>query len=353
MNSPMRRAAAPLSRSGLLPGALVRAAAVAAALMPYPASGEPIRLKLSFFGPEQALVYQAGIKPFVDAVNAEGKGLLSVAVYPDGALGKAVADQPALLQKGIADIAWVVPGQTPYRFPDNQIFELPGLTRNAREATLTYTRLVAAKALHGYEDFFVVGAYTTGVSVIHSRKPIRSLAALRGQKIRANNPIEAEVLGRLNAVATVMPVSQVATALERGTIDGAVVALTGFFDFGVADVATYHFLLPAGTAPLALLMNRKKFDSLPDAAKNLIRKYSGEWTAKVWIDAISKYDQESLNKLKSNPKHTVVDPSPADMAAAERVYRTMIENWAAGSERNRALLKRIEAGLAAIRSAPR
>lgn len=331
----------------------LRAAAVAAVLLPPAAFGEPIRLKLSYFGPEQALIYQAGIKPFVDAVNVEGKGLLNIEVYANGTLGGTLGDQPALVQKGVVDIAWVVPGQTPYRFLDNRIFELPGMFRDAREGTLAYTRLVAAHALRGYEDFFVIGAYTTAPNAFHGRKPIGSLAALRGLKIRTNNATEADVLTRLNAIPTVLPVVQVGPALERGTIDAAVVGLSGFFDYGISNVATYHFLMPVGAAPVALLMNRKKFDSLPDAAKSLIRKYSGEWAANNWTENISRFDAASLDKLRSDPKHTIVNPSTADLEAAESVYRSIIDNWVVAGDRNRPLLGRLEAELAAIRSARR
>jgi TRAP-type C4-dicarboxylate transport system substrate-binding protein len=328
-------------------------AAVAMALMPCATSAEAVRLKLSYFGSEQALVYRAGIKPFVDAINAEGQGLVSIDVYAEGTLGRTVAEQPALVQKGTADIAWVAPGQTPYRFPDNRLFELPGLARDAREGTLIATRLTAAGLLRGYEDFVVIGAYATGLNVIHSRKPIGSLAALRGMRIRVNNEADAEVLSRLNAIPTILPVPQVAAALDRGTIDGAVVSLTGYFDYGVAAVGTHHFLLHNGTAPLALLMSRSKFDSLPDAAKGLIRKYSGEWAAKIWIEAISSADETGLARLRADRAHTVVDMSAADRLTAEGVYRALIENWAAGGERNRTLLTRLEAELAAIRAAAR
>lgn len=320
-------------------------------LVPRAAAADPIRLKLSYFASERAQTYQAGIKPFVDAVNAEGQGLLVIDVYPDGALGKAVAEQPALVQKGIADIAWVIPGQTPYRFPDNRLFELAGLARTAREGTLTATRLTAAGLIRGYEDFFVIGAYTTGPGVVHSRKPIGSLAAVHGQRIRVNNEADAEVLERLDAIATILPVPQVAAALERGTIDGALISLTGYFDYGVADVGTHHFLLQSGTAPVALLMNRAKFESLPDAAKALIRKYSGEWAAKIWIEAMTRSDEAVLARLRSDPRHTVVDLSATDRQAAEAAYGVLIATWAAGGERNRALLARLEAELAVIRAA--
>ncbi len=161
--------------------ALVRACVLAIALLvPLTAVAEPIELKLAFFASENSDTFRYGVKPFVDAVNAEGKGLVVIKVYPGGALGKSLAEQPGLVLEGGADMAWVVPGQTPYRFPDNDLLELPGLFHDVREGALTYTRMIAAKALGGYESFFVIGAYTAAPTIIHSRKPIGSLADLSG-----------------------------------------------------------------------------------------------------------------------------------------------------------------------------
>ena len=270
-NTPMTRFASIIacrvSKSYVLTKIATWAGVLAMTLLPpFVASAAPIELKLAFFPPEHTAIYDAAIKPFVDAINTEGKGLLAIKVYPNGALGKAVAEQPQMVLDGVADIGWVIPGQTSYRFPDNQLLEMPGLFRDVREGTLTYTRLIAAKALRGYQDFVVIGAFTADPTFIHSRKPIGSLAALKGQKLRANNHIEAEVLGRLGAVPTVMPASRLADAIGRGAIDGAALAPTAVFDFRVAAVAKNHYLLGGGVAPLVVLMSRKKFDSLPEAS---------------------------------------------------------------------------------------
>ena len=320
-----------------------------ALLSPLAAQAAPIELKLSFFASDKAETYRYGVKPFVDAVNAEGKGLISIKVYPNGALGKAVAEQPGMVLDGAADIAWVVPGQTPYRFPDNQVIELPGVFRDGREGTLVYTRLIASNALRGYQDFFVIGAYTGGVQVIHGRKPLGSLAALKGQKIRANNQMEAEALSRLGAIPTVMPASRLADGLAQGAIDAIVMSSGGLFQFGTARLVPNHYLLGMGTAPLVVLMNRKKFDSLPAAAQALIRKYSGERAAAIWIESFVAVEQRSLEKIKSDAAQKVVEPSPADRVAAQQVYKSLIDAWAAKSARNRELLKTIEADLATIR----
>ena len=337
---------------GSVAGIAVRIGVLAVALMlPSMVSAEPTILKLAFFASAQSNTFHYGVKPFVDAVNAEGKGLVTIKVYPNGALGRALAEQPGMVVDGVADIAWVAPGQTPYRFSDNQLLEFPDLFHDVREGTLTYTRMIAAKALAGYEGYFVIGAYTAAPTIIHSHKPIGSLADLRGQKIRSNNSIGAEALKRFGALPTVMPASRIAAAIAGGAIDGATMDPTGLFDFGIARVATNHYLLGGGGAPLALLMNRKKFDSLPEAVKAIIRKYSGEWAAARWIDLYGASIEQSLKKIKSDPTHIAVEPSPLDRAAAQRIYQSAIEAWAAKDTHNRQLLNILKAEIAKIRTA--
>jgi len=316
----------------------------------FPVKADPIELKLAFFAAESTDTFKYGIKPFVDSVNSEGSGLVHITVFADGALGKTLAEQPSMVLEGTADIAWVVPGQTPYRFPDNQLIEMPGIFRDLREGTLAYTHLVAAGALRGYQDFFVIAAYTSAPSIIHSRRPIQSLAALKGQKIRTNNPIEATALERLGALPTIIPASRLADAIDRGAVDGAVVSPTGLFQFGAAQTARNHYLLGVGAAPLVVVMSRKKFESLPEPAQALIRKYSGERAAAAWIESFGATEKASMRKIETDEQRIVIEPSLADAAAAQQTFRSMIDSWVAESAHNKELLRLLEADLAAVRS---
>ena len=71
------------------------ASLVAALLLPASASADPIRLKLSFFTSDRSVAYQTAVKPFVDAVNSEGKGCVEIEVYFSGTLGSAAQAAPA------------------------------------------------------------------------------------------------------------------------------------------------------------------------------------------------------------------------------------------------------------------
>jgi TRAP-type C4-dicarboxylate transport system substrate-binding protein len=331
--------------------ALTRCALLALVLFSSAAAAEPIKLKLAFFTSDRSALYLYAIKPFVDAVNTEANGLIKIEVYFSGVLGGSPL-QPQLVLDGVADMAMIVSGQFPLRFPDDAVLELPGLIHDMREATLSYTGLIHANALRGYEDFFVIGAFSTGPGNVHSRKRLTSLSDLIGMKIAATSPMEATVLERLGAVSNVLPVRQAMDAISAGSIDGTAVPPAVFGAFGIGRVTTYHYLLPISSAPQALVMNRKKFDGLPEQAQSVIRKYSGEWMAARFVAHWQVLEKGELERIKSNDRRMVTFPSPIDVEAAQAVFQSVNDEWAARSPRNLELLTIVEKELAKIRSTP-
>jgi len=329
---------------------LVRCALFSLALVPSATVAQPIELKLAFFGSDQTSTYLTAVKPFVDSLNSEDRSLLRVVIYSGGVLGREIAQQPQAVRDGKADIAFVVPGYSPAAFPDNSVVEMPGVFRNTREATLVYTRLVALKALRGYDDFSVLGAFVSEQETIHSRLPIASVDDLKGKKIRVNNAMEADALGKLGALPVAMPITQVANAISSGAIDGAAVSSTPLSDFGIKRVALNHYLLPISGAPLALLMNRKRFEALPERAQGIIRKYSGEWLAARFIDAYDRSDTRVMEELKSDPKRSVIRPSSSDLETVQFAFWSVVADWEAKSSSNRDLLKLAETELTKLRA---
>jgi TRAP-type transport system periplasmic protein len=320
------------------------------ALSPCMVVAEPIELKLAFFSSDQSMTYLAAMKPFVDAVNSEGHDQIKIVLYSGGVLGREVSQQPDVVLNGTADIAFVVPGYTPGRFPDDTVIELPGLFNDTREATLVYTRLIALNALKGYENFFVIGAYVSEPETIHGRLPIASIADLKGQRIRVNNAIEAATLEKLGAIPVPMQITKVTTAISSGEIDGTAVPRTPLSDYGIKRVATNHYFLGTSGAPLALLMNRKKFDALPKPVQDIVRRYSGDWSAARFIEMYDRSDFQVSEQLKSDPDRIVIYPSPSDLKIAHAAFKAVIAEWAAQSPHDSDLLRLTEAEIARLRA---
>jgi TRAP-type transport system periplasmic protein len=329
---------------------LARCALFLFALLPAPVVAEPITLKLAFFSSDRSLTYRGAIKPFIDAVNSEAKDLIKIDLYSGGILGKEIAQQPQVVLDGAADIAFIVPGYTPDRFPDNSVLELPGLLPDIREGTLVYTQLIAANALKGYEGFFVIGAFVTEPESIHSRAPINSIGDLKGKRIRVNNMGEGAALERLGVIPVLMQITQISDAISKGSIDGAAVSISPLSDYGIKRVAISHYFLETSGAPLVLLMNRQRFDALPRPAQDIIRKYSGAWVAERFIETYEVAVAQVMKQLKSEPNRKLTFPSQPDLDLAHAAFKAVIAEWAAESPHHRELLELVESDIANLRS---
>jgi TRAP-type C4-dicarboxylate transport system substrate-binding protein len=332
--------------------ALMRYAVLAFALLPNAAAAEPIKLKFSYYTSDREVIYRSVVKPFVESVNAAADGLIQIEVFLSGSLGKSFPKQAQLVLDGGADFAVVSPGLTPELFPDDAVIELPGLFRDLREASLVYTRMVASGALQGNDQLLIVLPLAAGPQFIHTRPPIASLADLKDKKIRSTNPIEGAVLKSLGMVPEVIPIIQTAEAIGRGTIDGATVSPVALVEYGIGRVTSHHYFLQLGAVPLMLIMNKKKFDSLPPAAQDIIRKFGGEWLAARHAERVEADNSSAMEQLKPDPKRTVIFPSKPDLATAQAAFKMVTEQWLQKSPRHRELLTAVENEIAKVRAEP-
>jgi TRAP-type C4-dicarboxylate transport system substrate-binding protein len=326
------------------------AAAVALALLPIAAKADPVKLKLAMFSSDTEMTWVSTIKPWMDAVNAAGKGIVEIDGFPNGALGHALPQQSQIVLDDVADIAFVIPGVTPGRFPDNEVMDLPGLFHNLPEATRVYTRLMGKNTFHGFEKYVVIGAMGTMPFVINSSAKITSLADLKGKKIRTTNASQAATVKALGAVPILMPVPQVTEAIGRGTIDGATEFPGPLYDFGINRVTKYDYQLPVGISTLTVLMNKAKFDSLPESAKKILMQYSGKWFGERFITGYGEYLDGLIAKMKADKSRTNVTPTKAELATADSAFNQVIADWEKKEPRNPALLKAVREELSKVRS---
>jgi TRAP-type C4-dicarboxylate transport system substrate-binding protein len=306
-------------------------------------------LKWAVFTPDSEVTFRTVMKPFAETVARETDNAVIFDLFPNGALGRNPGQQPQMVIDGVADVAWVVPSYSPGRFPDTEVLELPGMFKDLRESSLVATRLNQHKALHDYGDFYVIGMWGTAPYSIHTNFPVNSIADLKGKTIRASSKNESAALRAFGAVPIGMPVTEIPEAISRGTISGTTSHMAPFFDFGLDRVTNNHFFIGLGVVPLAILLNKKKFDALPDAARAVIERNAGDALTKTWIDSITAYNAANLKKLESNPKNKVVFPSQAELDNAQKLLAPVRDAWVAASERHKELKAALDTELAAVR----
>lgn len=307
--------------------------------------------RIAFHPPSVSATFQRGLKPFAEAVARESGGAFRVDLFPDGALGGGLTTQLQLVESGGAEGAFVIPGFTPSRFPDNFIFGIPGLFNGVVEASLVFSRLVARNALRGYSDFFVVGAFCTEPFSLHAKARLTCLADLRGMRLRAANASDESLLLSLGADARVVPGDRIRDAIVSREIDGTTLHAGTLFDLGVAEVTRYDYFLRLGCAPLNVLMNRRAFDALPHEARVAIERFSGEWFARNFAENLAALNETLLARMRADPARELTDPTPADVATAERAFRPVVEGWIAGDPHRSRAMEAALAEVAQLRSA--
>lgn len=321
-----------------------------AALLPLPALAQPVTLKLSFFAPDTEVNYAKAIKPWVDAVNADPSNAVKIEAFPNGALGKSLPAQPQMVLDGVADIAFVNPALVPGRFPDDQVFEVPGLVTNMKEGVQLYQALLKAGALRGYADYHVIGSWMNANAHVFSRKPIKAVGDLKGLKVRISGAVIGQTVKELGVVPVLMPPNEVVEAMGRGTVDALTTVPAAVVDFGIDRVTSYDYLIQLGTNPFAVLMNRKKFDSLPKAAQDVIVKYSGDFINDIYVKNLSAFNASVIDQFRADKKRTVVAPSEADLKAIKTASEKVTADWMAKDPNNPKLLVKAQELLAQIRA---
>jgi TRAP-type C4-dicarboxylate transport system substrate-binding protein len=323
-------------------------AALIAAMTPLLADADPLRLKFAYFAADTDETWITTIRPFIEAVNEEAKGIIEI----KPAIGSALAVQAQHVLDGTADMSFIVPGLTPARFPDNDILELPGLFADLREATLVATHLIAAGKLRGFEDYYVIGALGTMPASLHSRMQGTTLEDYAGKRVRASRAVEARVLQELGINPVSLPIVETSQALALGAIDGILMAPIPLVDYGVAKYVRYHYFPNLGGAVAALVMNRRVFDALPEAGQAAIRKYSGDWIAERYATGIAGFTEKILKDWRADPRQRLAGPSAEEALRLKAVYRIATKAAVAENPGAAELLAAVAAERAKLRKGP-
>ena len=302
-------------------------AAAALALSTTAAHAQSVTLKFATIDPAQGQNVAQVIVPLGKELSEASGGALKLDIFAGGTLGRNPLQQLKLVQDGIADIAWVIPGYTPGRFDDTEVVELPFLINNAREGAIGLSRLHAKKLIRGLEGLKVLAWCTTAVANFHGKSPIKSLADLRGKKTRASSSQAAKVLQALGAVPVQMGAPQVAESLARGVLDLSLNDWSFVATFRLDEVAEHHLAVPMGALAFMVVMQQSRYDALPPAAKAALDRYSGEALGLRFATAIDTAAGEYMERSTKSGKGSMVLVPASEQAAWHKLTDPVVAAW--------------------------
>ncbi len=314
------------------------------------ASAAEVTLRLSYFGSPKGSTWAQVMKPWTEAINKDGKGVIKIEGYPGGSLVRNPRAQAKALTDGVADIAFVVFSYTPGRFPDNSVLELPTLYADVNESSRVIRALYDNGMLRGYDKFYVPMIVTTYPYNFHTVKSVNKIGDLKGMKLRAGGPVAGAAMRALGVAPVGMPIPAVAENISKGVLDGTAVDWNVLYSFRINQVAKNHYMQHFSTVPIGMMMTKKRFNGLPKKAQDVIKKYSGKWVEDLYIKVNFAVQDKWLKLTKTLKDHTIVYPDPADRAAYEKLMAPVVTNWVKGNERRQKTLAFVRSQLKKLRA---
>ncbi len=291
-----------------------------------------VTLRVHHFLSAEAPMHTEVLIPWEKAVEEQSGGRIDVQLFPSMQLGGKPPQLFDQARDGIVDVSWTLLGYTPGRFPIAEVFELPFMSGTAAQTTAALQEFQAKYLGDEMAQVKPLLLHAPAGYKFHMRSgPIASLADLKGKKIRAPSRAMTDALNALGATAVGMPVPEVAQALTTGVIDGAQIPWEVVGSLRVEEITNAHTEIGVenggmSTAVMALVMNRAKYDALPDDLKKVIDDNSGAALAALAGEAFDRV--EAAERQKFLDAGAQINVIPAEQVGDWRAaVQPVIEAW--------------------------
>ena len=247
------------------------------------AADASIGLKLHHSFSAVSGVHERFLVPWARKVESESQGRIRVDIFPSMELGGSPARLYDQVRDGVADLAWLLPSNTPGRFAKIEVFELPFVP--------SHRALVNSKALQDYaaanlaDEFGDVRPICFSCrdrGIVHANRSIRSTEDLKGLRLHVPNRLARESVHILGGEGISIPSPQLPMAIAGHVVDGCLdpwdlvpslrldKLLKNHTDFAESSL---------NTATFVLAMNKTSYERLPSDLKAVIDANSGQAVA--------------------------------------------------------------------------
>lgn len=305
-----------------------------------PCSAESVTLKFSLQNPANSFSTNNGIKKWIEKVEQDSNGTLKIDLYAGETLCKGAQSWSAV-RNNITDIAWIPMGMYAGMNPLAEAIFLPSLPfSDPIEITRTANRLFEAVPAMAkpYNANRILAIYTSDSNNLVTSRPVQKLEDLKGLKIRTTAGPFVGVLEALGAVPVVMGNAEVYDALSKKTIDGCLASWESIEGQRLYEVAPHVTTnSPFGFSLFTVAVNKRKFNSLPEDAKNALLK-NGGMEGSLWLaEHFSLATRKLAEPLLAKNAVTVYELSPEERArwdelAGQHAWDDWMENTLASGK---------------------
>jgi TRAP-type C4-dicarboxylate transport system substrate-binding protein len=189
-----------------------------------------------------------------------------------------------------------------------------------------------------YAKMHMLALYNYPGSGLQTHKPIKTLEDLRGLKIGTQGVINSKIMAALGGTPITVTTTQNYEALQRNMVDGVQMGWTGFTQFKLQEVTSYHLEVSFGTPAGFTAANTEAYAKLPAKAKAAIDKNSGEPFSARMGRALYDTAQMQYNQVKALPGHTMYSLEPKEFERWKERTKPVVDEWIANTPNGAAIV---------------
>jgi tripartite ATP-independent transporter DctP family solute receptor len=255
-------------------------------------------------------------------LEAATKGRIKIQMFPGGVLGaeKEVVEQT---QVGAIDIARISLGVLGPVVPDVNVFNMPFVFRDEAHMRKVIDGEIGDEILKRITDssarLVALGWMDSGSRSLYTKKPVRSPADLKGQKIRMmGNPLFVDTMNAMGGNGISMGHTEVFSALQTGVIDGAENNPPTYYTTNAHTTgAKYYTLTNHLIIPEIFVMSKVTWGKLSPDDQALVKKFAREAQMEqraLWDKSVADYTAKlkaagvEFIKVDNKPFYDATEP---------------------------------------------
>ncbi|MDF2373479.1 MAG: TRAP transporter substrate-binding protein [Rhizobiaceae bacterium] len=301
--------------------------------LPTLSHAQEVTLRLHQFLPPVATVPKHILKPWAERVEKASGGKVRIEHFDGMSLGGRPPDLMDQARDGVADMIMTVVGYTPGRFPRTEVFELPFMMTDPIGTSLAFWQMVEDDfQSNEYADFKVLGAWVHGPGVVHTRNGVNRLEDMSGIKVRGPTRVINDLLSELGATPVGMPLPAIPESLSKGVIDGTVIPWEVTPSIKLTELVNNHTEFSGDeslyTATIVLVMNKARYEALPDDIKTALDAESGAKLSGFAAEVMYDYDKPGRDIAVAN-ENNIVTLDEAEVTRWKEASEPVVGRWIA------------------------
>ncbi|WP_313237635.1 TRAP transporter substrate-binding protein [Sporosarcina ureae] len=285
-----------------------------------------IKLSYAFFAPPNTFP-AIQMEEWKKRLEERTDGKVQVDLFTGGTLLEANNMYDGV-ENGTADIGLTSTSYEPGRFPLLSISDMPSGYKNATVASKVTADLVNNYPPEALDNFKIITTFATEPAYIQSKKPIKSLSDLKGKQLRIAGAL-APIMSELGAAPVGMSQAEVPEALQTGIVEGYVSSREILKDSKLAEIVGYVTDYPLALNTFIAVMNKEKWDSLPEDVQAVIEELNTEMT-EFTGDYLDSHVKESMEWSIDSEGLEVVELSEEEMKKWDKKLSDMQKEFVEG-----------------------